>query len=391
MSVTPLQAPLSWHKDLKISGQIGEPGQKDRLTFSSLAHQIEHGLSKGFPDVEKVDAVIRAIVPGMQLRSNLEVKTDLTLPTLRRILRCHYQEKSATDLYKQLSSEVQGARETPQNFVICALDVRQKILFASQESESGLKYDPGLVQNMFQHTVLTGLYTDNLKRDLQPYLELPNISDELLLEKLNTFCAYESERQDKRRMLTPQRSAAIHSAHTGDNTTEKKEKNTVQQNGSKVQPDILSELKKMRSNMAFLNDLKAEVSQIKEFIQKPQCSPPQYPNQVEGPQHNFAQQMTVPPSRQVPPQAQWPMPGCGQQNNKAQYSHMVTPQPSFPTPASWRRRRCFACQQNNNENGMHCYRCGSNEHVLAGCRMRGARQFRGNPLNGQGSFQRDRE
>lgn len=139
MSVTPLQAPPSWHKDLKISGQIGEPGQKDRLTFSSLAHQIEHGLSKGFPDVEKVDAVIRAIVPGMQLRSNLEVKTDLTLPTLRRILRCHYQEKSATDLYKQLSSEVQGARETPQNFVIRALDVRQKILFASQESESGLK------------------------------------------------------------------------------------------------------------------------------------------------------------------------------------------------------------------------------------------------------------
>lgn len=48
----------------------------------------------------------------MQLRNYLEGKADLTLPTLRRILRCHYQEKSATDLYKQLSSEVQGARET---------------------------------------------------------------------------------------------------------------------------------------------------------------------------------------------------------------------------------------------------------------------------------------
>ncbi len=28
--------PAMWHKDLKISGLIGEPGQKDRLSFSSL-------------------------------------------------------------------------------------------------------------------------------------------------------------------------------------------------------------------------------------------------------------------------------------------------------------------------------------------------------------------
>ena len=147
--------------------------------------------------------------------------------------------------------------------------MRQKILFASQKSESGLKYDPSLVQNMFLHTVLTGLQSDNIKRDLQPYLELPNVSDELLLEKLNTSCAYESERQDKRRMLTPQRSAAIHSAQTSDSLTEKTEKKTVLQASSKVQPDILSDLKEMRSNIALVSDLKVEVSQIKEFIQKP--------------------------------------------------------------------------------------------------------------------------
>lgn len=141
--------PAHWHKEFKISGQIGEPGQKDRLTFSSLARQIEHGLLKGFPETEIVDAVIRAIVPGMQLRSYLEGKSDLKLPTLRRILRCHYQEKRATELYKQLSSEVQGIKETPQNFLIRALDLRQKILFASQESESGLRYDPVLVQTCF--------------------------------------------------------------------------------------------------------------------------------------------------------------------------------------------------------------------------------------------------
>lgn len=149
--------------------------------------------------------MIRDITPGLQLCSYLEGKADLTLPTLRCILRCHYQEKSGTDLYKQLSSEMQGTKEPPRNFVIRAMDLRQKILFASQESKSVLKYDPGLVQIMFLHTVLPGLHSHNINRDLQPYLELPHVPDELLLEKLNTSCAYESERHKKRRMLTPQR------------------------------------------------------------------------------------------------------------------------------------------------------------------------------------------
>lgn len=133
---------LVWRKDFKISGLIGEPGQKDRLTFSNLARQIENGLGRGYPESDITDAVIRAITPGLQLRSCLEGKENLTLPALRRILRSHYQERSATELYKQLTAEVQSNKETPQNFLIRAMDLRQKILFASQEVESSLKYDP---------------------------------------------------------------------------------------------------------------------------------------------------------------------------------------------------------------------------------------------------------
>ena len=96
---------------------------------------------------------------------------------------------------------MQGIKETPQNFLIRTFDLRQKILFASQEDESGLKYDPGLVQNMFLHTALTGLQNDNIKRDLQPYLEQTDFSDELLLERMNTACAYETERQNKKKLL----------------------------------------------------------------------------------------------------------------------------------------------------------------------------------------------
>lgn len=101
-----------WRKDFKISDQIGEPGQKDRLTFSSLARQIESGLSKDYPESEIINAVICAITPGLQLSSYFEGKGKLTLPAPRRILRCHYQEKGATELYKQLTSEAQSSKET---------------------------------------------------------------------------------------------------------------------------------------------------------------------------------------------------------------------------------------------------------------------------------------
>ncbi len=195
-----------WHKDLNISGLIGEPGQKDRLSLSSLARQIESGLNKGYLEQDIIDSVIWAITPRLQLRSYLEGKADLTLPTLR-ILHSHYQEKNATELYKQLTAETERAKETPQSFLIRVLDLRQKIIFASQEDESGLKYDPALVQNMFLHTVLTGLQNDRIQSDLQSFLSDPTISDEVLLERLNVACSHETERQNKR---NSERSVAVH-------------------------------------------------------------------------------------------------------------------------------------------------------------------------------------
>ena len=383
-------APPPWHKDFKISGQIGEPGQKDKLTFSSLARQIEHGLSKGFPELEIVDAVIRAISPGMQLRSYLEGKMNLTLATLRRILRSHYQEKSATELYKHLTSEAQGIKETPQNFLIRTFDLRQKILFASQEAESGLKYDPSLVQNMFLHTVLTGLQSDNVKRDLQPYLEQTDISDELLLERMNAACACEAESQSKRKLIAQQRPVMIHSAQSKDSPVEKEEKLSAQQRSDKISPMLLSQLEEMRSEMAVLKDLKAEVSQIRESMQQPQYTPRHYP--PAGGAESTSVQQFLGQQMQEPPQGYWSTSGHGQPGEIAQYQQRFSPRRSFPPPNRGRMRRCFGCQQRGTEDYcMHCYRCGSSEHFLAGCRAQGQRHVGGNTLNGEGLLPRDRE
>lgn len=150
--------------------------------------------------------------------------------------------------------------------------------------------------------------------------------DELLLEKLNSACACELEIQNKRRMLTS-RTAAIHSAQT-DTHPVKKEKLTHLEN-IKMQPDVLSELKEMRSNMALLHDLNAEVSQIKEYMQQPQTSPVQHFSQTDGlpsitpaATHLSPSQVSQQGVLQGPPQAQWLVPGYGQQGSHNQYSSM---------------------------------------------------------------------
>lgn len=65
----------------------------------------------GCPEVEIVDAVVRAISPGTQLHSYLEEKPNSNLPMLRCIMYTHFQGKSATELYKQFTSEIKHGKE----------------------------------------------------------------------------------------------------------------------------------------------------------------------------------------------------------------------------------------------------------------------------------------
>ena len=55
--------PVINRREFRISGQIGDPGQKDRLGFGSLVHQIEAGLARGHDEREMVDAIIKAVAP----------------------------------------------------------------------------------------------------------------------------------------------------------------------------------------------------------------------------------------------------------------------------------------------------------------------------------------
>ena len=78
-------------------------------------------------------------------------------------MRSHYQERTATELYHQLSSTVQQPKEKPQEFLIHLLDLKQKVLFASQETDLDLKYYPTLVHGMFVHSFSLDLQNENIK------------------------------------------------------------------------------------------------------------------------------------------------------------------------------------------------------------------------------------
>ncbi len=97
---------------------INKSTSKDTLSFSSLELQIESGLRKGYPEVEIVAAVIRAV--NLKLRTYLEGKRDVTLATLRQMW-AHYAEKDVTVLYQQLTKAVQGPSEKALDFLVRVL------------------------------------------------------------------------------------------------------------------------------------------------------------------------------------------------------------------------------------------------------------------------------
>lgn len=236
---------------LTIAGQIGEPGQTDKLSFVSLTHQIDSGLKREYQEPEIVDAVIRAISPHSSFRSYVETSNDLSLAKLRKIIHVHYREKSLSELYHQLTTTFQEAKESPQQFLMRALDLRNKVTFASLEADCDFNYGPQLIQKTFLKSFETGLRDDILTTNLRPTLRTPDLTDEELMKQVNELASHQLERRNK---LTTERqkAAKINACATTDDLENGKDRKAVLDKGDATS-QLLAELKVMRSE---LNDLK---------------------------------------------------------------------------------------------------------------------------------------
>ena len=239
----------------------------------------------------------------------MESVPNLTLPKLRKILRAHYHEKSATELYQTLANLTQLPKEDPQSFLIRALTIRQGIIFASKESGSHITYDEKSVQGLFLHALETGLIDETIRAKLRPTLKNPSVADEDLIEAMNIVMSAETERLNK--FSTPGRAkqASVSSLEMATaNSKEKKEEGRV-----------LAALKAVQSNMA---TMQTEMKTLRETVSK----------------------------------------GPGPAGEKESGTRLSPSQS---------KRGCQKCQERGMGNACdHCFICGGSNHIARYCRLK---------------------
>ena len=157
-------------KEFQISGTIGPTntkGEKSYLSNISLIHQLETGQRLKYNE-EIIGGVIRAMAPGLEIRTVIETR-------LRLMLHSHFNEKAASELFHELSNCVQHDTEEADEFLMRAYELRQKLLFAAQEIGSTVRYEVPLIQSVFINTIETGIIAKGIRSRIRPYLTPPTV------------------------------------------------------------------------------------------------------------------------------------------------------------------------------------------------------------------------
>ena len=124
-------------REFKISGQIGAPGQKETLSYASLAFQIKRAKTEGYSFQEIQVAVIRAIKSGNNLRNYLESRLDIDEQAFFQILRSHYNEKDSTLVFHEMANACQRPNESEMDFCLRVMSLRERV--SNLSVEEGVK------------------------------------------------------------------------------------------------------------------------------------------------------------------------------------------------------------------------------------------------------------
>ena len=302
----------AFKRDFKIFGTIGGDSHKDSLSFVSLMRQIDTGTKNGYNETEIIEAVIRSVSPSLKLRSYLEMTSGLSLARLKQILRAHFKEKSATELYQELAQLCQGPKESAQDFLIRAMNLREQVIFSSQAVESTVKYSASLVQSLFIHVIETGLQQESVRAKLRPLLEKPSVNDEELMEKVNLAVSAETERQSKMG-VSSKKNIQVNQVYGSDCT-------------------LGSQNPKEKKN--------SDANQVKE------CKPNKLVAALEAVQSDLA--------------------SLKEAFNNSQKSGRDTSADDRRSPR--KSVLCQGCKDSGETKCPHCYKCGSTEHYARGCK-----------------------
>lgn len=184
-------------RELKIyGGQISDLNSD--LSFNSICKQIDEGIADNFSESEIIRTVFKVIKPGT-FKEMLITKDSLTVAELKRFLRAHLRDKSSTELFQELSNAKQQDKESPHQFVYRLMGLRQRVLFASEQTECEFQYDRKLAQGVFLHSLYQGLNEKHtfVRRDIKAAIATQAATDDQILELITQSVSEESERQNR--------------------------------------------------------------------------------------------------------------------------------------------------------------------------------------------------
>ena len=309
-------------KEFKISGRIGCAGEKDKLSYESLSYQIKVAKNMGYSEESISSAIIKAITPGSNLRTYLESRRSVELPSLLAIMRSHFREKDSATYFTELSNAVQASHENCYDFVVRLMVIRDKVISLSEEE--GCPQNPNVVKQRFAHTMLTGLRNNNIRHELRDYVKRsPFVQDEILLSVITEAVANETEHLDK----VEKRTGKVNVIGGKEDFSEKREK----------EPPLPQQLKEVKSYCeGEMSKLRQEMSEIKGLLQE-----------------------------SVKAQS----PGSGLEEIKELLKGVSMNSNQKPPwgPRFQRVRKCEACRRSNTDVCSHCFKCGLSGHRAAGC------------------------
>ena len=119
-------------------------------------HQIKNIYQARYEDEEIVTAAIISMIPSLILWSVLEFTADLTLSQLQHWIEAHLGEQNETNMCNLLTSVVQFSVESCYEFVMRSVQLQQKFMFASNESDTG--YNQTLEQKLLLRALERGIF-----------------------------------------------------------------------------------------------------------------------------------------------------------------------------------------------------------------------------------------
>lgn len=334
-------------RDFTMSGKVGDADSDKDIGYLGAVRQIQDGLKRGYPETEVIAAVIKSITPKT-LRNYISMVNNLTISKLFNILRLHYKEQSATELYQNLVQMKQEKKEDASTFVMRALETREKILFAAK-GEPAVTYDFKTVQSLCIATIESGV-DEEIASIIRPFLVL-GTTDMKLLEEVNKAEETLKARKKKHDMRRPSTVSSI------ETTSDNKEIHSILA-GLQKQINAIESNQKVERKRAQNNPQQGHVSDA--FLTTDDI------RQINAGVGGRESMLT---SQEV------------QQINAQARIFPTRQAPIHHNPTQGQGGVCHDCRSNGQVNCNHCFRCGSQEHVARGCRRS---NWNSNSLNSGG-------